>query len=104
MSLSYSAKFQPCDSNGSASNTSNSDVGNGGTGTVNLKDIKPPGWNENWEWRYGTRGVTPRWFEPNGAEWRLHTPDAHHNITHWDYNPWTGWNTKWQNIPFGGGQ
>ena len=73
-----------------------------GAGTTNPQDIKPPGWNENWEWRYGTRGDTPRWFDPNGGEWRLHTPDPWHDTTHWDYNPWTDWSSPWQNLPFGG--
>ena len=73
-------------------------------GSTNPQDIKPPGWNENWEWRYGTRGDTPRWFDTNGGEWRLHTPDAHHTTTHWDYNAWTDWNSQWQNIPLGGGR
>ena len=31
-------------------------------------------------------------------------PDKHHTVTHWDYNPRTDWNTKWQNIPFRGDQ
>jgi RHS repeat-associated protein len=81
--LTYSQPFKPC---------------------AGVQDIKPPGWNENWEWRYGTRGNTPRWFDPNGGEWRLHTPDIHHTTIHWDYNPWIDWNSQWQNLPFGGGQ
>ena len=74
----------------------------GVSGNVNPKDIKPTGWSANWEWRYGTRGDSPRWFDPNGGEWRLHTPDAHHTITHWDYNPWTDWNSQWRNLTLGG--
>ncbi|MFZ0819218.1 MAG: RHS repeat-associated core domain-containing protein [Candidatus Acidiferrales bacterium] len=62
----------------------------------------PPGWNENWEWRYpeseGGSPSSPRWFDENGGEWRWHAPDDWHTDGHWDYNPWTEWNSKWQNI------
>jgi len=59
---------------------------------------RPPGWNDSWEWRHGTRGDTPRWFDPQGGEWRWHAPDKHHPTGHWDFNPWTHWNSPWQNI------
>ncbi|MCL2592282.1 MAG: hypothetical protein FWD82_02835, partial [Defluviitaleaceae bacterium] len=61
----------------------------------------PPGWNEQWQWRLpeGTKtDVFPRWFDPQGGEWRWHAPDRFHSIGHWDYNPWTSWNSGWQNI------
>lgn len=57
--------------------------------TLNL----PPGWNSNWL-RVGTN-----WFDEAGGEWRWHAPDAWHDVGHWDYNPWTKWNSPWQNIP-----
>ena len=59
---------------------------------------KPPNWNDEWEWRYGTRGSTPRWFDQNGGEWRYHYPDKYHTTEHWDYNPWNIWNDEWQNV------
>lgn len=65
------------------------------------KDIKPPGWNNNWDWRYPEANkphAKPRWFDPNGGEWRWHAPDKWHPEGHWDYNPWDAWNSGWQNI------
>ncbi len=58
----------------------------------------PPGWNEKWEQMYGVRGNTPHWFDEAGGEWRWHAPDRWHTVSHWDYNPWTEWNSKWKNI------
>lgn len=62
------------------------------------QDDHPPGWNENWEWRHGTRGNTPRWFDENGGEWRRHAPDKWHDEPHWDHNSWDDWNSPWENI------
>jgi len=61
---------------------------------------KPPGWNENWEWRYpeGNGSSSPRWFDESGGEWRYHGVDSWHSTPHWDFNPWTEWNSAWQNI------
>jgi RHS repeat-associated protein len=61
---------------------------------------KPPNWKPDWEWRYpeGLAEKGPRWFEPNGAEWRYHFPDKWHPRGHWDYNPWTHASSPWQNI------
>lgn len=62
----------------------------------------PPGWGPDWESRYpeGTRrGIEPRWFDPNGGEWRWHDPDRFHSEGHWDYNPHDWWNSPWRNIP-----
>jgi len=36
---------------------------------------------------------------PKGGEWRWHGPDKWHPDGHWDYNPWTNWNSPWQNVP-----
>jgi hypothetical protein len=60
---------------------------------------KPPGWTADWDWRYpeGTAKSSPRWFDPNGGEWRWHAPDRWHSEGHWDHNPWTQWNSKWEN-------
>ena len=72
-----------------------------GAGKLNPKDIKPPEWNSKWEWRYpeaNKPNAKPRWFDPNGGEWRWHAPDKWHPEGHWDYNPWDTWNSKWQNI------
>lgn len=62
---------------------------------------KPPGWTPNWEWRYPATKGEPRWFDPNGGEWRWHAPDKWHPNGHWDYNPWDNWNSPWQNVPPG---
>jgi hypothetical protein len=62
---------------------------------------KPPGWNNNWQWRYpeGTNpNQCPRWFDPKGGEWRWHGPDKYHPKGHWDYNSWDKWNSPWRNI------
>ena len=60
----------------------------------------PPGWNPGWKWGPPSTGEgTWRWFDPAGGEWRRHFVDSWHAIEHWDYNPWTNWNSPWQNIP-----
>lgn len=63
---------------------------------------KPPEWNDQWQWRYpegeGLGASYPRWYDLEGGEWRWHAPDKYHSIGHWDYNPWTSWNSAWQNI------
>jgi len=62
---------------------------------------KPPGWNNQWQWKLpeGSKpGTRPRWFDPQGGEWRWHAPDKYHRIGHWDYNSWNSWNSPWQNI------
>jgi RHS repeat-associated protein len=61
----------------------------------------PPGYNGNWTQMYGVRGGF-NWFDEAGGEWRWHAADAYHPDGHWDYNPWTDWNSAWQNIPAGG--
>ncbi|MGE0452527.1 MAG: RHS repeat-associated core domain-containing protein [Vicinamibacteria bacterium] len=60
----------------------------------------PPGWKMDWEWKYpeGTGPSKPRWFDPEGGEWRLHPADKWHEEAHWDYNPHTEWNSPWKNI------
>lgn len=63
---------------------------------------KPPGWSPEWQWRYPentTKPTSPRWFDPNGGEWRWHAPDKWHPEGHWDYNPWDSWNSPWRNVP-----
>ena len=63
-------------------------------------DPLPPGWNQNWKQLPGTRDDAGfHWFDEKGGEWRLHNVDKYHPTTHWDYNPWTAWNSPWQNIP-----
>jgi RHS repeat-associated protein len=61
----------------------------------------PPGWGPDWEPRYpeGEGPGDPRWFDPNGGEWRWHEPDKWHPESHWDYNPWDNWNSPWRNVP-----
>jgi len=63
-------------------------------------DPLPPGWNQNWKQLPGTRDNAGfHWFDENGGEWRVHKVDKYHPTTHWDYNPWTAWNSPWQNVP-----
>ncbi len=61
---------------------------------------KPPGHNSNWAWEAasGEAEAGWRWFDPKGGEWRWHGPDKWHPAGHWDHNPWTGWNSPWQNV------
>jgi len=71
------------------------------SGGTNNKDIKPPGWDENWQWKHpetNDPNAKPRWYDPSGGEWRWHSPDKWHPDGHWDYNPWDNWNARWQNI------
>lgn len=58
---------------------------------------RPPGWNSNWEWKQNADG-NYRWFDPDNGEWRRHREDKWHDKDHWDYNPWTNWNSPWQNV------
>jgi len=58
----------------------------------------PPGWTEDWVQMFGTRGGK-NWFDPAGGEWRFHPIDKWHPDPHWDYNPWTQWNSPWQKVP-----
>jgi hypothetical protein len=63
------------------------------------KEHRPPGWNDNWEWREGSRrGSGNRWWDTEGGEWRWHPPDRWHSEGHWDYNPWKTWNDGWLNV------
>jgi uncharacterized protein RhaS with RHS repeats len=62
---------------------------------------RPPGWSNDWEWRYpeGTSTKSgPRWFDTNGGEWRWHPQDKWHQKGHWDHNPWDQWNSPWRNV------
>jgi hypothetical protein len=62
---------------------------------------RPPGWTEEWHWLYPAKenpNIRPRWFDPQGGEWRWHATDRHHDTGHWDHNPWNAWNDKWTNV------
>ena len=63
---------------------------------------RPPGLNDQWQWRYPEAKLrsdtNPRWFDPQGGEWRWHQRDPWHSVPHWDYNPWRAWNDQWRNI------
>ncbi|MCA4135320.1 DUF6531 domain-containing protein [Arthrobacter sp. M4] len=61
---------------------------------------KPPGFDpETWNWMGASRqGLAEKhWYDPRGGEWRNHPADKWHD-SHWDYNPWTEWNSPWQHI------
>jgi RHS repeat-associated protein len=62
---------------------------------------RPPGCGPGWEWRYpeNNRNGGPRWFDPEGGEWRYHEQDRWHPEGHWDNNPWETWNSPWRNVP-----
>ncbi|MBN1917558.1 MAG: RHS repeat-associated core domain-containing protein [Verrucomicrobia bacterium] len=71
---------------------------------------RPPGWNP--QWRYGissrsnsatnpSQACGRSWWDQKGGEWRWHPADRWHPEGHWDYNPWTEWNSPWQNVPSG---
>jgi hypothetical protein len=72
----------------------------GGEAVLEAPKPLPPGWTEEWQQMYGTRGGY-HWFDAQGGEWRLHPADDFHPDTHWDYNPWTEWNSPWQKVPLG---
>jgi RHS repeat-associated protein len=59
---------------------------------------RPPGYrpgDPGWRYDYpeGLRHREPRWFDPKGGEWRHHPADRWHSQPHWDYRPWTEWNS-----------
>jgi hypothetical protein len=60
---------------------------------------KPPGFDPNtYQWREASRSIPENhWWDPSGGEWRHHPADKWHD-PHWDYNPWTEWNSPWQHI------
>jgi len=64
-----------------------------------IEPIVPPGWTTEWQWRYpeSDKGE-PRWFDPEGGEWRRHNVDKWHDEAHWDYNPWDHPSSTWRNI------
>lgn len=39
-------------------------------------------------------------WDQSGGEWRYFNGDDYHN-PHWDYNPWSNYNTPWRNVPIG---
>lgn len=47
-----------------------------------------------------TQGFGKSLWDPNGGEWRYDVGNEFHN-PHWDYNPWTQWNSPWQNVQIG---
>jgi RHS repeat-associated protein len=71
---------------------------------------RPPGWNSDWDYRYPEGPEPPmkwrdlpepRWFDPDGGEWRFHQ-DNRHPDPHWDYNPWQHPYDEWRNVPMKG--
>jgi hypothetical protein len=71
-------------------------IGNPGPGNY----PKPPGWNPNWTWGppSGDAPLPWRWWDDLGGEWHYHGPDPWHSTPHWDHNPWTDWNSPWENV------
>jgi RHS repeat-associated protein len=65
---------------------------------------KPPGWTPDWEWRCSEArpDAGPRWFDPQGGEWRWGEDQRH--VPHWDYNPWDSWNSPWKNLDLDGNE
>lgn len=63
----------------------------------------PPGYDaETWQLREASRNILEEhYWDPAGGEWRYHAADKWHG-PHWDYNPWTDWNSPWQHIYPGG--
>ena len=61
---------------------------------------KPPGFDpDTWTQMPGTRvGTGLHWWDPDGGEWGWQDADQYHAAGHWNYNPWTQWNSPWQNI------
>ena len=69
-------------------------------GGDNGEEPTPPGFDpETWTQMPGTQErAGSHWWDPNMGEWRWHPPDQWHETGHWDYNPWTEWNSPWQNV------
>lgn len=65
---------------------------------------KPPGFDpQTYQWREASRSIPEKhWWDPAGGEWRYHGADKWHE-PHWDYNPWSQWNSPWQHIYPGAG-
>jgi RHS repeat-associated protein len=72
---------------------------------------RPPGWTPDWDYRYPEGPEPParwrdlpdpRYFDPDGGEWRLHPSDPWHSDPHWDQNPWQHPYDLWRNIPLNG--
>jgi len=68
---------------------------------------KPPGWTPDWEYGISSRSSSSKaggesWWDPNGGEWHWAKLDKWHQLPHWDYNPWTQWNSAWQNVDING--
>jgi hypothetical protein len=59
----------------------------------------PPGYDaETWQLREASRNLAEEhWWDPQGGEWRFHGADKWHE-PHWDFNPWTDWNSPWEHI------
>ena len=61
----------------------------------------PPGWTPDWQTREaeGTSMKYPEqksYMDPEGGEWK-YDPGSANKSPHWDYNPWTDWNSPWEN-------
>jgi RHS repeat-associated protein len=63
----------------------------------------PPNWCPDWDWRLpeGERPFSeePRWFDPEGGEWKYHPADHNHPDPHWDHWKWDQWNDPHVRIP-----
>ena len=67
----------------------------------------PPGWTPDWQYEISSRSSSGQpggksWWDPNGGEWHYHDTDPWHPDPHWDFNPWSEWNSPWQNVDFYG--
>jgi len=62
--------------------------------------VTPPGYDAgSWDIGAASRDIGENhYWDPEGGEWRLHSPDPWHDEAHWDYNPWEDWNSPWQHI------
>jgi RHS repeat-associated protein len=61
----------------------------------------PPGWTQDWvkgASRQRPTNPQPRWFDPEGGEWRYHPADKWHE-PHWDYHPGDNPRAPWVQIP-----
>ena len=60
----------------------------------------PPGWTEDWTFDHGIRRKDgPRWWDPDGGEWRWHAPDKRHPEGHWDHRRNDHESSPWENVP-----
>jgi RHS repeat-associated protein len=69
--------------------------------TAAARANKPPKWDTDWEFRRPEsigKADTESWFDPHGGEYHWDNTHGPELPEHWDFNPWTEWNSGWTRI------